>query len=168
MHTPEGHRSAYEHIRAQKTVREILEVAVLFEKAAWDFYTQLIPRVSKNLRWLVEDLAAEEQRHYALLTELLQRPGLEQQVAALITTPASDSRFSDCVHLPDLGNQPDDQSVLRYALGREQAAMEHYQALAASAEAGPIQAVFAFLANEETQHKLELEKLYYACIHQNA
>lgn len=165
MNTPEGHGSGYERIRAQKTVREILEVAVSFEKTAWDFYAGLIPKVNKSLRWLVEDLAAEEQRHYALFTELMARPDLEK--TALIDTPASDSQFSDCVHLPDLGEHPDDQTVLRYALGREQAAMEQYRALAASAAPGPIQTLFAFLANEETQHKLELEKLYYELVHRN-
>jgi rubrerythrin len=165
MNTHEGHQSGYERIRAQKTLREILEVAILFEKAAWDFYADLVPKVSKNLRWLVTDLAAEEQRHYELFTELAQRSDLAQYVNQVVATPASDSQFSDCVHLPDLGAHPDDQSVLRYALGREQAAMEQYRALAASAAPGPIQALFAFLANEETQHKLELEKIYYEIVH---
>lgn len=165
MSVHEGHSSSYERIRAKKTLREILEVSVSFEKAAWDFYAGLMPKVSKNLRWLVEDLAAEERRHYELFTELMARPGLEQQVAKLVETPASDSQFSDCVQLPDLGEHPDDQAVLRYALGREQAAMEQYRSLAASTEPGPIRSLFAFLANEETQHKLELEKLYYELVH---
>ena len=43
--------------------------------------------------------------------------------------------------------------------------MEHYRSLADSTEPGPIQALFEFLANEETQHKAELEKLYYETVH---
>ena len=51
----EGESSAYEHIRSRKTLEEILEVAQSFEASARDFYTDLIPKVSKNFRWLVEE-----------------------------------------------------------------------------------------------------------------
>jgi rubrerythrin len=161
----EGHTESYDRIKSQKTLREILETATLFEQAARDFYADLIPKVSKNLRWLVEELAAEEQRHHDLFAELAKRDDLEDQVDALVDTPASDGKFSDCVHLPDMGDNPDDQAVLRYALGREHTAMEQYRLLAESTEPGPIQELFRFLANEETQHKAELEKLYYEIVH---
>jgi rubrerythrin len=110
-------------------------------------------------------LAEEEQRHFDLFTELSQREDLAEQIKQQVDTPVSDSRFSDCIHLPDLGESPDDQSILQYALSREQAAMEQYQALAESAEAGPIQTLFEFLAKEETEHKIELEKKYYEIVH---
>jgi hypothetical protein len=78
---------------------------------------------------------------------------------------ASDSQFSDCLHLPDLGEHPDDQAVLQYAMGREHAAMTHYGELANTAPEGLIRDLFQYLASEETKHKLELEKLYYEIIH---
>jgi rubrerythrin len=161
----EGEGSGYERIKAQKTLREILEVATSFEQSARDFYTALAPKVSKNLRWLVQELAEEEQRHYDLFTRLATRKNLERQVATLVDVPASDGQFSDCIHLPDLGERPDDQAVLQYAMGREHAAMEQYRSLAVSTEAGPIKELFEFLANEETKHKAELEKLYYEVVH---
>jgi rubrerythrin len=43
--------------------------------------------------------------------------------------------------------------------------MEQYRSLADSSDSGPIKELFAFLANEETQHKNELEKLYYEVVH---
>jgi rubrerythrin len=67
--------------------------------------------------------------------------------------------------VPDLGKNPDDQTVLQYALMREQAAMEQYTALAESTPSGPIQDLFQFLANEETKHKNELEAIYYEVVH---
>ncbi|MCB1789628.1 MAG: rubrerythrin, partial [Gammaproteobacteria bacterium] len=82
-----------------------------------------------------------------------------------ITTPVADHKFSDYIQLPDLGDNPDDQAVLQYALGREHAAMEQYRELAENADAGPIRDLFAFLADEETKHKAELEKLYYEIVH---
>lgn len=161
----EGQSSGYDRLASQKTLGEILSVAVEFEKTARDFYTALIPKVSKQIRYLVEELAQEEQRHYDLFNELKARPDLEQQVNDLIDVPASDKRFSDAVLLPDLGENPDDQAVLQYALGREHAAMEQYHALAENTAEGPAKELFAYLANEETLHKNQLERLYYETVH---
>lgn len=163
--TVEGSEGGRAKIASKKSLREILEVASLFEASARDFYSELIPRVTKNFRWLVEELAAEEQRHFDLLSGLAGREDIAQQICAEVRTPATDGKFSDCIHLPDLGPRPDDQAVLQYALGREHIAMEHYRALAEDAPPGPIKDLFEYLANEETQHKAELEKLYYETVH---
>ena len=161
----EGHSSGRERLAASTTVAEILETAVTFEETARNFYRQLTPKVSKRIRWLVEELAEEEQRHFELFTELLERDDLDEQIEASIERPAADTRFSDCIHLPNLGAQPDDQAVLQYAMGREQAAMEQYRELAETTAPGPIRDLFRYLAAEETLHKAELEKLYYETIH---
>ena len=158
-------RHGIERLQGKTTLREILEVATGFEASARDFYAALIPKVSKRIRFLVEDLAAEEQRHYDLFGALAKRTDIVEQVTQEIQRTAHDSKFSDCLHLPDLGEQPDDQAVLQYAMGREHAAMSHYGELAETAPAGPIRDLFRFLASEETKHKLELEKLYYEIVH---
>ena len=165
MTTPEGFKEAADKLRDMKTLEEILQTAASFEETARDFYTALIPKVSKRIRWLVEELAEEEQQHYELFSSLIDQKGLEDQMKMSVLTPESDGRFTDCLHLPELGNAPDDQEVMLYALGREQAAMEQYRALAESTEKGAIQDLFEFLANEETKHKAELEKLYYEIVH---
>ena len=144
---------------------EILAVATSFEASARDFYTDLIPKVSKRIRYLVEELAAEEQDHHTLFRNLAERNDLAQQIQAEVQRTANDSRFSDCIHLPELGDEPDDQAVLQYALGREHAAMLHYAELAETTPEGPIRDLFRYLASEETRHKLALEKLYYETIH---
>jgi len=161
----EGHSSGYEKLKSKKTLAEILAVAIEFEKTARDFYTALVPKVSKQIRYLVEELAQEEQHHYDLFSQLKTRPDLEQEIQALVEVPASDKRFSDAILLPDLGEHPDDQAVLQYALGREHAAMEQYRSLAENTAAGPIRDLFVYLANEETLHKNQLERLYYETIH---
>ncbi len=150
-----------ERLKSKTTLKEILEVATEFERTAHDFYTTLAPKVRKNIRWLVTELAEEEQRHFDLFTELAKRKDIDEELKAEIERPVSDNRFSDCIHLPDLGEQPDDQAVLQYALMREHAAMEQYHSLAQSTQPGPIHDLFLFLANEETKHKNELEKVYY-------
>lgn len=154
-----------ETLRSKTTLREILDVATGFEESARDFYRDLIPKVSKRIRYLVEELAAEEQSHFEMFSALSQRADIAEQVKTEIERTASDSKFSDCLHLPDLGEQPDDQAVLQYAMGREHAAMQHYGELAETAPTGPIRDLFKYLASEETKHKLELEKIYYATVH---
>ena len=144
---------------------EILAIATSFEASARDFYTDLIPKVSKRIRYLVEELAAEEQDHHTLFRNLAERDDLAKQIQAEVQLTANDSRFSDCIHLPDLGDNPDDQAVLQYAMGREHAAMLHYAELAETTPEGPIRDLFRYLASEETKHKLALEKLYYETIH---
>jgi len=161
----EGQSSSYSQLQSKKSLAEILAMAIEFERSARDFYTGLIPRVSKQIRYLVEELAQEEQRHFDLFSELRARPDIEEQILEMVETPASDGRFSDCIHLPELGEKPDDQAVLQYALGREHAAMDQYRSLAQSTTPGPIKELFSFLADEETQHKNELEKLYYEIVH---
>jgi rubrerythrin len=154
-----------EILRGKTNLGEILAVATSFEASARDFYTNLIPRVSKRIRYLVEELALEEQQHHTLFRNLAGRTDLAEQIQAEVQRTASDSRFSDCIHLPDLGDNPDDQAVLQYAMGREHAAMQHYAELAETTPEGPIRDLFRFLASEETKHKLALEKLYYETIH---
>lgn len=161
----EGHTNGREQLSQSTTVAEVLETALSFERTARDFYRGLTPKVSKRIRWLVEELAEEEQRHFDLFSELLKRDDLSDQIEAQIKRPAADANFSDCIHLPDLGDHPDDQAVLQYAMGREHAAMEQYRELSETTSAGPIKDLFRFLAAEEALHKAELEKTYYEVVH---
>lgn len=161
----EGESSSYEKIRSMTTLKDVLEVATFFEQSARDFYTDLIPKVSKNFRWLAEELAKEEQGHYDLFTNLSRRDDIADAIKAKVERPVTDGQFADAVMTPDLGERPDDQSVLQYAMGREHLAMTHYRALADTTEPGPIKDLFEYLANEEAKHKEELEKLYYETVH---
>ena len=158
-----GH--GYNKLKPLTTVQEVFDVAIEFERTARDFYRDLAPKVSKSIRYLVEELAEEEQNHFDMFTKMSQRTDMGEIMTKEINRPASDRKFSDCVHVPDLGEHPDDQAVLQYALMREHAAMEQYHALAAETPSGPLSDLFAFLANEETKHKNELEAVYYKTVH---
>lgn len=161
----EGHESAMHRLKGLKSIREILDTAMGFEKTARDFYAGLQGRVGKPIRELVSELAQEEQRHYELFERLRDDANIASELTMLIATPVSDHKFSDYVQTPQLGEHPDDQAVLQYALAREHAAAEHYGALAQTAPQGPIGDLFRFLADEELRHKGELEKLYYEIVH---
>ena len=161
----EGHVSGKDKLQACSTLKEILQQATEFERAARDFYAQLSPKVSKRIRYLVDELVIEEQAHYDLFIDLANNPEIADQIKLEIATPPSNKRFSDCIQIPDMGDNPDDQTILQFALGREQAAMDQYHSLAENSPEGPLKDVFTFLAQEETEHKNELEKIYYEVVH---
>ncbi len=161
----EGHSESYQRIRSKKRLAEILEVATSFEQKAYEFYTSLIPKVSKRIRYLVEELAEEEKGHYEMFSGLASNPDIVALLRDEIETPVEDHKFSDHIHLPDLGENPDDQAILQYALSREDAAMKQYRDLADHTGPGAIHDLFEYLANEETKHKRELEAMYYEIVH---
>ncbi len=152
-------------LKGKTTVREIFETATQFEHVAHSFYAGLVGKVSKNIRYLVEELAEEELEHVRIFTELAENPDVARVLHAEIDRPVADTQFSDCVMTPDLGADPDDQEVLQYAIHREDSAMKQYTELAETAPEGPLKEAFIFLAREETQHKLELEKIYDEIVH---
>jgi len=161
----EVHRHGADLLRGKRSLKEILEQAMAFEATAREFYTELLARVSKPNRELVQALADEEARHYQLFADLAARTDLVQSIAEMVQVPASDAHFSDYIQCPDLEQFPGEQSILQYALSREQAAMEQYRALAEELTPGPIQDLFRFLADEELRHKGELEKRYYELVY---
>ncbi len=153
--------SGYQRLSQQQSLDEILETAMGFEQTARDFYTDLSDRVGKSLRGLVQNLADEEAEHYNLFMLLRERKDIQQHIGEKIKTPPSDREFTDYTRLPELGDQPTDQQVLSYAMGREQAAMQQYTTLAREAPPGPIADLFQYLANEEQEHLKKLERQYY-------
>ncbi|WP_353571572.1 ferritin family protein [Candidatus Albibeggiatoa sp. nov. BB20] len=157
----------YQTLKAHTTMEQILKTTMSFEQAAYEFYGRLQDQISLSHRLypLIQELIDEEKQHYALFKQLAQHPDVQAHIKNKIKIPASDHQFSDYIHPPQLDELPDDQSILQYAMGREKVAMEQYSALAEETPAGPIQDLFRFLANEEFEHKQELEKRYYALIH---
>jgi len=165
QHHGEGDKDAQDELKKAHTLREILETAMGFEKTARDFYTALEGRVSKPLRELVRELADEEKEHYRLFKELRNNPEIAGLLKELVKRPAEDHKFSDYIQKPDLGEKPDDQALLQYALAREDAATRQYSELAESTPEGPVRDLFVHLAKEELAHKAELEKRYYEIVH---
>ena len=160
-----GEVNGYQRFNSSKTLEDIIMTAMSFERTAHEFYTNLKTRVDKPMRDLVHELAEEETRHYKLLEIMHSRPDLREQIATRIAAPPSDQQFSDYVHLPDLGDHPDEQTILQYAMAREHAAMEQYRALSAEAPEGPIRDLFKYLADEELAHKADLEQRYYELVY---
>lgn len=152
-------------LKKSTTVGEVLETVAEFGRAAHGHYVDIIPRVSKNVRYIVEDLAREELEFVRMVQELQHSPDIASHLADAIARPHADRQFSDAIHLPDMPDDPDDQAVLQYALALEQVAMEEFSELAENTPPGLLHDVFRFLANEERKHKADLEALYYEIVH---
>lgn len=150
----------YQDLKTKTSIGEILTTASSFEYNAFIFYTSLQEQVSESLRPLVKELAKEERNHYELFQGLSKHPHVQEHIAKLVKIPPSTDRFSHYIQPPALNELLDDQAVLQYAMGREQAALEQYSSLATEVIPGPIQDLFYYLAYEELQHKIELEKRY--------
>ncbi len=161
----EGHKGARERLEGMKSLEDILETAMSFEETAGAFYSALKDKVGKPLRELVGELALEEAEHYRLFKALRDNPDIAGQLSSQVQAPAEDHDFSRYILLPDLGEHPDDQAILQYALAREDAAAKQYADLAQTTPEGPVRDLFAFLAREEIEHKAELEKRYYQLVH---
>jgi rubrerythrin len=160
-HESKGHRE----LKRKTTIGEILETASAFEETAMNFYMTLKDNVGNNLRLFVEELADEEKCHFDLFQSLKNNPLVLDKVEELIEIPQNNHHFSDYIQTPKLSEFPDDQAILQYALGQEQAAMEQYTALAQETPPGTLHEAFQYLAQEELAHKNELEKRYYELVH---
>ncbi|RYH09436.1 ferritin family protein [Tropicimonas sp. IMCC6043] len=154
-----------EALSKMTTVEEVLETVAEFDREAHGFYVDLIPKVSKKIRYIVEELARAELDHVIKLYELSKSSDIRDHLRDAILRPEADRRFSDAIQAPELGDDPDDQEVLQYALARQQIAIEEYSELAANTPPGPMHEVFSYLANEESKHKTDLEALYYEVVH---
>ncbi len=147
------------------TVEEILNAVVKFDRVAHEFFLDLVPKVSKSIRYVVEELAQSELDHINRIQALVESPGMQGHMQDAIRRPEADRRFSDAIQTPELGEHPDDQAVLQYALALEQVAIDEYSELAANTPPGPLHEAFVYLANEEAKHKSDLEALYYEIVH---
>ena len=155
----------FDKLHHHASLHEFIDLAIEFEQVAHDFYTDLLPKISKHVRYIVEELIAEEEAHIAQLNELAKRPDLVDILEEEVKDLTVDRKFYDGIHLPELGKKPDDQSILQYAMMREFIAMVQYSELAEKAPEGPVRDLFRFMASEEIKHKNDLEALYYEIIH---
>lgn len=116
--------------------------------------------MSENLRGLLDVLIKEEEDHVNLFSNLLRHPGIKDYLSQMVNKPDSNERFADAFNVQELGENPDEKRVLRYAITREQVAMEQYSALAKEFGSGAIRDVFLYMSQQEREHKQELERLY--------
>jgi len=145
-----------ETLARQRTVADLVNSAIRFEAAAEAFYMQLLGQVRAELQPLVAGLVVEEREHQARLRHLIDSGELIAELRVRLDAPSSMSEFEAMELAPELPSNPSDDDILDYAMAREQVAAEHYAALARSADSPILRETFAFLADEESQHIVQL------------
>jgi len=139
------------------TVDDILDFAILSEKSAWKFYTDLAAKVdNKAMKDVFVEFAAQELAHKAKL-EKVKRDGMT------VFGPSKDVpdlKIAD--YLVDAEPKPDMTYVdaIIIAMKREKAAFRLYTDLAAVAPNEDCRNLFLALAQEEANHKLRFELEY--------
>ncbi len=139
------------------TLGEAIELAMGFERSAYDFYTRLSAKAPPEAKYLVFELAAEEKKHYELLERLSQDEDVAQYLSYRTKRPSTAEAFGNYV---DLIPEPDElleDSLLEYAKSRERIAYEHYAYLAEVTPAGSLKELFEFLRDEEARHERDLD-----------
>ena len=138
------------------TVDEILDFAIQNEQDAVDLYTGLAEKAgSPAVKADFLHYADEERGHKAKLIRVKDGKKLLEA-----STAVQDLKIADYTVEVDLGENPDYQSVLLFAMKQEKAAFRLYSDLAALAPTADLKELLLGLAQEEAKHKLRFEVEY--------
>ncbi len=142
-----------------EAMRDALEVGVLKEEEAHDFYVAAARKVKdQTLRELFEQLANDELGHRDFLKKLLE----EDLPPMTIKAQPYDYRLAEEVieAKPDLSTDMPFAQAVALAIKREEEAMQTYAELAEEAGPGDMRTLFTNLKNMEQAHKTALEAVY--------
>lgn len=138
------------------TTDEILDFAIQNEQNAVDLYTSLAEKTkSPAARTEFIQFANEERGHRAKLEKVKSGRkllGMDSKV--------QDLKIADYTVDVVLGDDPDYQNILLFAMKQEKAAFRLYSDLAAMAPDADLKSMLLDLAQEEAKHKLKFEIEY--------
>lgn len=138
------------------TIDEILDFAIQNEQNAVDLYTDLAGKAkSEAIKAEFKEYANEERGHKTKLKNVKAGKQLLDT-----NTQIQDLKISDYTVDSDLGENPDYQSVLLFAMKQEKAAFKLYTDLAGMTSDASVKNLFLGLAQEEAKHKLRFEIEY--------
>lgn len=138
------------------TTDEILDFAIQNEQNAVDLYTSLAEKTkSPAARSEFVQFANEERGHRVKLEKVKSGRkllGMDSKV--------QDLKIADYTVDVVLGDDPDYQNILLFAMKQEKAAFRLYSDLAGMAPDADLKAMLLDLAQEEAKHKLRFEIEY--------
>ncbi len=140
----------------EKRFKETIQFAIEREIEAFNFYT----RASQTVKYsggkeLFLDLAKQEEGHQKLLKNINMEKIAHSRIEKIPNLKISDYMVDGELR-PDLSYA----EVLRIAMKREERSVKLYEDLRGSNPDEDFKKVFTFLVQEESKHKLRLEKIY--------
>ncbi len=144
------------------TIDEILDFAIQMEQDAVDMYTVLAGKTTApSAKVAFEEYADEERVHKSKLQEIKTGKRLVHGLK-----PVLDLKISDYIQEKPLGDNPDYQDILIFAIQQEKIAFKLYTRLSEQAQDEGIKELLLSLAQEEAKHKLRFEIEYDDNIYQ--
>ena len=140
----------------EKAFGEIVKFAIEKEEEAAAFYEDAGKRAEKpHMKEVFAEMAKEEHRHKELLEKMDVGKVQDRQIKKIPDLKISEY-LVDMEYAPDM----DYRHLLVLAMKREEKALSLYTDMAERADDPDIEKLFRVLANEESKHKLRLEKEY--------
>lgn len=140
----------------QGRYEDILNAAIQSEIEANRFYQQVAERVQdSHLKDMFLTFAREEDKHRRILEGFRSRPGQAVHFAA-----APDFHVSETVDEPALSIDMKPKDAIALAMKKEEAAMKHYNQLAAACDEKEQKDLFLELASMEREHKAKMEQAF--------
>lgn len=140
----------------EKQFKEIIQFAIDKEIEAFNFYTE----ASRNAKYsggkeLFLSFAKEEEGHRKLLENLNMEKVAHARIEKIPNLKISDYMV-DAELKPDLSYA----EMLRIAMKREERSVKLYEDLNGTNPDEDLRKLFTFLVQEESKHKIRLEKIY--------
>jgi rubrerythrin len=142
----------------QKTVADILDMAIAREEAAYEFYMDIDGKVEDaGVKDTVRFIAGEEKKHKAFL--LGYREG-NFGPEALRMSEVVDYKVAEYLEEPEIAKDSRRQDVYLVAAHRESRSHQFYTELADMHKESDLKTMLQKMAREELKHKEKMEYLY--------
>ncbi len=139
-----------------ESVTAALDFAIAKEQEAYDFYTEWSEKLEHDaIRQVFREFAVEELKHRDLITD-----AKEGKLELKIDEKVRDLKITDYFVDVKASAGMNYQDALQVAIQAERGSIELYGHLASTAASTDIISLFESLVQEETRHKVRLEKIY--------
>jgi rubrerythrin len=142
----------------QKTVGEILDMAIKREEVAYDFYMDIVSKVDDaSVKDTVEFIAGEEKKHKAFLVNY--KDG-KYGKDSLRMAEVVEYKLAEYLEEPEITQMSSSEDVYLVASHREARSHQFYSELANMHSDSDLKSMLLKMANEELKHKEKMEYLY--------
>jgi rubrerythrin len=137
------------------TFEDIVREAIRKEADTALFYQMASERAKPGMDKMFKELAEEEQGHKKMLEKLDMAKLRSYEFGEIV-----DLKISEYLEDIPYSRDMDYQDILRYAMKSEEKSRDFYLHSAEKCEDADLKKLFRMLAQEETKHKLQFEKMY--------
>ena len=142
----------------QKTIGDVIDLAIQREEEAYDFYMDIYGKVQDaTVRDTVEFIAGEEKKHKAFLVAY--RDG-NYGSEALRMADVVEYKIAEYLEEPEVSEESKSEDIYLIAAHRESRSYQFYTEIANMHAAGELKTMLSKMANEELKHKEKMEYLY--------